>query len=1171
MGRKAFTVSVVVATIAWSIGLAALLMPLAAGAATLSSGDLIKASLPAVYYYGADGKRYVFPNEKTYMTWYSDFSSVKKITDAELAAISIGGNATYKPGAKMVKITTDPKVYAVDAGGTLRWINSETVAAALYGGTWNKMVDDVPDAFFTNYKVGADIAQTSDFVKATVTATAASINVDKGLSNASNSTGALTIATDSATPVSGSLVADATNGGQRRAPVLKVKFTAGAADVKVTTLKLKRGGISKDGDVDQIYLMDGKKVLAEAQSITDGVATVTAAPELFTVAAGTSKVLDVVMDLNKSMSSGATINWSLASADVTSNAATISGSAVGSTMTTAVVTDLGSLKLGTTNTAPASVDPGTTGKEMWRLSFEAQSQDLLLTYVKFNNVGTSYDTDITNVKLMDGATQLDGVNVAIKDKTVEFDLTNMTGGGYKIQSGQSKQLTLVGDIVAGTNRTFWWSIQKQEDVRVKDLEYGVDVFANTGTAATFSVEKPTADTDINVGTLSQGLATDSPNTYIADGGTALTLAKFNFKANGEDVKITNLTIKCLASTTTNDLVNTLIKLDGVQVGTTDATMNCDDGVTEGVYTFSNNFILTAGVNHVVEIVGDLSDSAWAAEDTIRVGFGAVTAGAQGKTSLTSINITAVNGHTLTLKGAAVTAIKDQSFTDRSSTNPTGVTNAQNVKVGAFIIVGGSGEAADISQITLLDNATYPMNQDFQNLVLKDSSGNQIGTTIATLNASQSTYTFTPASAIRIAAGEQKAYNVWADVKGSVTNAATLYAAVSVDAISATGVNTGSSADWGTAGTTGTEVDLQNVYLANHGNLTVEAAADTPVGQQLVLGSTGVSLAKFKLSADAAENITVTEFIVNDDMTSAFGGAGKKAATGTIKNLKLYNGSTLLASVSAFRDVNASSSEAKFSGFTLNVPANQNVVLEVKGDLSSYVDGGKPSSTHRLMVLPNLEEDGAGTVNPVVAVGAGSGITMSLAGLDIGITSGTADVYTYGSYMEAVRAKLTLAHAADSPSGSATPASEQTVAKFVATNSANIGNYSLYIRNLALDVSSVGSSMPVSGSVNMKIYKDSISTANRLATTDYSGGYASGQQFLDTQIPEASFTDLEIAAGSSKTVIVTLDTSTSNFSANDTLSIGIDVAGDVQWDDGNSDSVDYYTCDSLPLAGKTLVY
>ena len=36
--------------------------------ATVASGGLIKGSLPAVYYIGADDKRYVFPNDKTYFT-----------------------------------------------------------------------------------------------------------------------------------------------------------------------------------------------------------------------------------------------------------------------------------------------------------------------------------------------------------------------------------------------------------------------------------------------------------------------------------------------------------------------------------------------------------------------------------------------------------------------------------------------------------------------------------------------------------------------------------------------------------------------------------------------------------------------------------------------------------------------------------------------------------------------------------------------------------------------------------------------------------------------------------------------------------------------------------------------------------------------------------------------
>lgn len=151
-------------------------------AASISSGDLIKASTAAVYYYGADGKRYVFPNEKTYNTWYADFLGVKTISDAELAAIQIGGNATYKPSVKMVKITTDPKVYAVGKGGVLRWIKTEAAAIALYGADWNKKVEDVPDAFFTNYSVGAEIAIAADFDVNSEKAAATSIDADKNLS-----------------------------------------------------------------------------------------------------------------------------------------------------------------------------------------------------------------------------------------------------------------------------------------------------------------------------------------------------------------------------------------------------------------------------------------------------------------------------------------------------------------------------------------------------------------------------------------------------------------------------------------------------------------------------------------------------------------------------------------------------------------------------------------------------------------------------------------------------------------------------------------------------------------------------------------------------------------------------------------------------------------------------
>lgn len=118
------------------------------------SGSLVKGTLSAVYYCGADGKRYVFSNERVYKTWYPDFSGVKKLSDSAIASIMLGGNVTYRPGVKMVKAQTSPKVYAISRGGVLRWIPTEAVATALYGANWNKMVDYVPDAFWVNYTIG---------------------------------------------------------------------------------------------------------------------------------------------------------------------------------------------------------------------------------------------------------------------------------------------------------------------------------------------------------------------------------------------------------------------------------------------------------------------------------------------------------------------------------------------------------------------------------------------------------------------------------------------------------------------------------------------------------------------------------------------------------------------------------------------------------------------------------------------------------------------------------------------------------------------------------------------------------------------------------------------------------------------------------------------------------
>lgn len=135
----------------------------------------------AVYYVGADGRRHAFTNDKAFFTWYQDFSSVKTVTADKLASIPLGANVRYRPGAKMVKFTTDPKVYAVSLGGQLRWIKTEELAKALYGDAWNLKIDDLSDAFYVNYSFGDPIAAAADFSISAQTAGADKISTDLGL------------------------------------------------------------------------------------------------------------------------------------------------------------------------------------------------------------------------------------------------------------------------------------------------------------------------------------------------------------------------------------------------------------------------------------------------------------------------------------------------------------------------------------------------------------------------------------------------------------------------------------------------------------------------------------------------------------------------------------------------------------------------------------------------------------------------------------------------------------------------------------------------------------------------------------------------------------------------------------------------------------------------------
>lgn len=117
----------------------------------------------AVYYISSDCKRHAFSNVRVYYSWFSNFNNIQTIGNGMMASIPLGKNNTYRPGAKMIKFPSVPKVYMVAKGGVLHWVPTEWVATQYFGTDWKNKIEDVSEAFYNDYSFGADIFNTWEY------------------------------------------------------------------------------------------------------------------------------------------------------------------------------------------------------------------------------------------------------------------------------------------------------------------------------------------------------------------------------------------------------------------------------------------------------------------------------------------------------------------------------------------------------------------------------------------------------------------------------------------------------------------------------------------------------------------------------------------------------------------------------------------------------------------------------------------------------------------------------------------------------------------------------------------------------------------------------------------------------------------------------------------------
>ncbi|OGL66333.1 hypothetical protein A2856_01390 [Candidatus Uhrbacteria bacterium RIFCSPHIGHO2_01_FULL_63_20] len=517
IGKRALTLAVAGATILWSVGVSAFVAPLTARAAV--AGDRIKGTtLSTVYYLASDGARYAFPNEKTYMTWFSDFSGVQTMSDSALAAIPLAGNVVYRPGSNWIKIQSDPKTYAVTPQGQIRWIETEAVAVGLAGANWNQFINDVADVFFVDYSVGASLTSAgsayngalvssggnnyliwngqkrmvtsagfsanryqsrfllsgSGINLAGITAGADVSGAEAALGDAAQLgggvTGGLSVSLASDTPASVTVPE-----GAASVPFTKFKLTANAGSVTINQIVVTLGGVGVVGNIDEVYLYKGDARLTDGRSVNSSTRQATFTGLGLSMAAGESLYLTVRADMTAAVTGGDTASFGINASSDVSGTATVSGAfpVMGNAMSLSG-TPAGTVEVDKNGTV-SNPTIGEDGAVIGKFTIAAEDEDASIKQITLNVDSAS---DHTNYKLWKGSTLLG--NGSVSGDLVTFVLTNP----LLVEDGDNENLELSADIGGEAGDTISVGIEEEADVTAigGDFNFNLSVDIGNGNA-----------------------------------------------------------------------------------------------------------------------------------------------------------------------------------------------------------------------------------------------------------------------------------------------------------------------------------------------------------------------------------------------------------------------------------------------------------------------------------------------------------------------------------------------------------------------------------------------------------------------------------------------------------------------------------------------------------------
>lgn len=1015
--KKAFSVAVATTTILWSVGLSAFL-PVAASAA--SFGDLIKGTtLSTVYYYGSDGQRYAFPNEKTYFSWNKDFSAVKTISDSELASITLAGNIVYRPGARWIKIQSDKKVYVVSTSGKVRWVENEATAKGLGGDNWNAHIDDVPDVFFTDYTVGDSLTSPvsgydgmlwtdgtskylvagtkyqkltdagfaangynagfvlagTGFTKSGLTAgaevTAKMANLTDAAQKVTTPTYAVSqnvsVALSASSPASSTIVAS-----QALANLAAFDFTNPTASaVSVKSLKVARVGVSSDTTLSNVYLFNGYTRLTDAATVSSGSISWNDASGIFTIPAGGTSTVYVRSDI--ASASGQTVGVKLAAAsDVTfvgAFAATGTFPLTGSVHTIAAApSTYATAYLGTTPTPSSDTTPAPQSDlKVWEdtIVVGTNTNGAKLYSIRFRNTGSIAATDVSNWRLYVAGTQR-GSAVVSQDANgyVTFDLSaspvSLTTNTHTVK--------VVADVVGGSSRTVSVGVRSAADVFIVDADYQQPMLVTvTNTSTAFSARNASAQT-IASGSVTFTKRTDSPSTDVVNTASGVTLARYDVKAAGEAMKIESLNFNFIHDDTDTafTLRNGSIFADGSQIGNTAALCNrdtetasaCTDVTGSAASYTTYNFGSSLVVYPGTPVLLEVK-----ADIYDNVGNNSI---ATDDTIQVVIDGSATNNVLRKVTGTYGTYPATDVAAGIVTVRTGGLTVSKNSSYAAQSFVAPKS-SYKIGSFAVTSSSAESLNLTSFTVDLDNSSG-EAADEISNLYVKYGPVSNMATSVTKTSPSVADAGNVFSidsvlapnttifvDVYADLQDQDTNDTIITTLIVASNAVSSGGAVS---QNGNGTAVTGQTISLST-GTFTSALDGSTPVNAIAAANQT-VSAAKFRFSA-ANEAYTIKELQLSIPVTAAVSGVPARA--------EIYDGNTLLGSAvfSGTSGDSVANGAANITGLSIPVAANSYKILTGKLVLNDVGFGAGTSRTNTALSLDVVKAyDSAGTLYTTAA-------------------------------------------------------------------------------------------------------------------------------------------------------------------------------------------------------------